>query len=165
MLGQNASNTTLQWLCCGADIADDGKLNCLQGATKNDHEIVQLKQKGSNGVDKPVNCEVIRSAPLQDSPFIRIADTNFATKIRICPNLKMETSGPPEQPSTTRLCAPVNQFFTLLNNVYFAISLLVYLGTKVAPMFFQSDRLDFQTTIERTCTELGDSWADKIRKE
>ena len=30
-------------------------------------------------------------------------------------------------------------------------------------MFFQSERLDFQTTIECTCTELGDSWADKIR--
>ena len=104
-----------------------------------------------------------RSAPLQGSPFKRSADTNFATKNRICPNLKMETSGPPETPSTTRLCAPVNQFFTLLNIVYFAISLLVYLGTKEAPMFFQSERLDFQTTIERTCTELGDSWTGKIR--
>ena len=30
-------------------------------------------------------------------------------------------------------------------------------------MFFQSERRDFQTTIERTCTELGDSWAVKIR--
>ena len=69
-----------------------------------------------NGVNKPVNCKVIRSAPLQDSPFIN----------RICPNLKMETSGPPEPSSTTRLCAPVNQFFTLLNIVYFAINLLVY---------------------------------------
>ena len=51
--------TTLQWLCCGADIADDGKLCYLQGATEDDHEIVQLKQRGSNGVNKPVNCEVI----------------------------------------------------------------------------------------------------------
>ena len=75
----------------------------------------------------------------------------------------METSGPPELPSTTRLCTPVNQFFTLLNIDYFAISLLVYLGTKEVSMFFQSERLDFQTTIERTCTELRDSWADKIR--
>ena len=100
--------TTLQWLCCGADIADDGKLCYLQGASKNDNEIVQLKQRGSNGIDKQVNCEVIRSAPLQDSQFIRSADTNFATKNRICPSLKMETSGPPEPPSTTRLCAPVN---------------------------------------------------------
>ena len=75
----------------------------------------------------------------------------------------METSEPPEPPSTTRLCAPVNQFFTLLNIVYFAVSLLVYLGTKEVSMFFQSERLDFQKTIERTCTELGDSWADKIR--
>ena len=66
----------------------------------------------------------------------------------------METSGPPEPPPTTRLCVPVNQLFTLLNIVYFAISLLVYLGTKEVSMFFQS---------ERTCTELGDSWADKIR--
>ena len=66
----------------------------------------------------------------------------------------METSGPPEPPSTTRLCTPVNEFFTLLNIVYFAISVLVYLGTKQVSMFFQS---------ERTCTELGDSWADKIR--
>ena len=32
-------------------------------------------------------------------------------------------------------------------------------------MFFPSERLDqFQTTIVRTCTELGDSWADKIRR-
>ena len=30
-------------------------------------------------------------------------------------------------------------------------------------MFFLSERLDFQTTIERTCAVLGDSWADKIR--
>ena len=30
-------------------------------------------------------------------------------------------------------------------------------------MFFKSECLDFQTTIERTCTELGDSWTDKIR--
>ena len=52
------------------DIADDGKLCYLQGATKSDHEMVQLKQRRSNGVNKPVNCEVIRSAPLQDSPFI-----------------------------------------------------------------------------------------------
>ena len=101
--------------------------------------------------------------PLQDSPFIRSADTNVATKNRICPNLKMETSGPPEPPSTTRLCTPVNQFFTLLNVVYFVLSLLAYLGTKEVSMFFQSERLDFQTTIERTCTDLGDSWADKIR--
>ena len=75
----------------------------------------------------------------------------------------METSGPAEPPSTTRLYAPVNQFLTLLNIVYFVISLLVYLGTKEVLMFFQSERLDFQTTIERTCIEVGDSWADKIR--
>ena len=153
--------TTLQWLCCGADIADDGKLCYLQGATEN-NETVQLKQRGSNGVEKTVNCEVVRSAPLQDSPYIRSADINFATKNRICPNLKMGTSGPPEPPSTTRLCAPVNQFFTLLNIVFFVESLLAYLRTKEVSMFFQSEHLDFQTTIERTCTELGDSWADKI---
>ena len=100
--------TNLQWLCCGADIAYDGKLCYLQGATKHDHEIVQLtEQRGSNGVNRPINCEVIRYAPLQDSPFIRSADTNFATKNRTCPNLKMETSGPTP---TTRLSAPVNQF-------------------------------------------------------
>ena len=75
----------------------------------------------------------------------------------------METSEPPEQPSTTRLCAPVNQFFTLLNIVYFVVSLLAYLGTKEVSMFFQSESLDFQTTTVRTCTELGDSWADTIR--
>ena len=157
--------TTLQWLCCGAGVADDGKLCYLQGATKSDHEIVQLKQRRSNGVNKPVNCDVIRSAPLQNSPFISCADTNFTIRNRICPNLKMETSGPPEPPSTTRLCAPVNQFLTLLNIiVYFAISLFIYLGTKKVSMFFQSERLDFQTSIERACTELGDSWADKIRR-
>ena len=113
--------TALQCLCCGADIADDGKLCYLQGATKNDNAIVQLKQKESNSVNKPVNCELIRSAPLQYSLFIRSADTNFATKKRICPNLKMEASGPPEPSSTTRLCAPVNQFFTLLNIAYLFI--------------------------------------------
>ena len=76
----------------------------------------------------------------------------------------METSGPPEPPSTTRLCAPVNQFFTLLNKCLFCNkSTFFYLGTKEVSMFFQAERLDFQTTIERTCTELGDSWTDKIR--
>ena len=48
--------TTLQWLCCGADKANDGKLCYVQGATtRNDHKTVQLKQRGSNGVNKPFN--------------------------------------------------------------------------------------------------------------
>ena len=137
-----------------------GKLHYLQGATKNDHETVQLiLLRGSNGVNKPVNCEVIRSSPLQDSTFIRSADTNILQQKTI----SAPTSGPPEPPSTTCLCAPVSQFFTLLNIVYFVVGLLVYLGTKEVSLYFQSERLDFQTTVEHTSTELGDSWADKIR--
>ena len=129
----------------------------LQGATKNDHETVQLiLQRGSNGVNKPVNCEVIRSSPLQDSTFTRSADTNILQQKTI----SAPTSGPPEPPSTTCLCAPVSQFFTLLKPV---VGLLVYLGKKEVSIFFQSERLDFQTTVEHTGTELSDSWADKIR--
>ena len=84
--------------------------NCVicKGATKNDHETVQLiLQRGSNGVNKPVNCEVIRSLPLQDSTFIRSADTNILQQKTI----SASTSGPPEQPSTTRLCAPEKVFY------------------------------------------------------
>ena len=39
--------------------------------------MTSLRGSTCNGVNKPVNCEVIRFAPLQDSPFIN----------RICPNL------------------------------------------------------------------------------
>ena len=42
-------------------------------------------------------------------------------------NVKMETSGPLEPLSTTSLWAPVNQFFTLLNIVYFAVSLYLFI--------------------------------------
>ena len=133
---RHSLTTTFQWLCCGADIADDGKLCYLQGVTKTDYEITQtegeldfrkvlrdffrfccarfisgvfavfnfflsclyivsfpkilasrfvasLRGNTCKGVNKPVNCEVIRSAPLHNNPFIN----------RICSNLKMETSG------------------------------------------------------------------------
>ena len=117
-------------------------------------KLYNSKQRGLNGVNKPVT-----RSPLQDSPFIR-----SPCRYKYCnkkPYLPQCQDG--NTRTTTRLWVPVNQFLTLMNIVYFAVSLLVYLGTKEVSMFCQSERLDFQTTIERTCTEFGDSWADKIR--
>ena len=142
--------TTLQWLCCGADLADDdGKLNYRQRtSTINDHETVQSNRGG-------VMCQ--QTSQLRGDKICTSAGQSVHKECRykFCnKNLYLPQSQDGKIRMTITIvyhsssCAPVNQFFTLLNIIVsFAIILLVYLGTKEVSMFFQSERLDFQTTI------------------
>ena len=135
------SHKTASYCTQATDIADVGKLCYLQGATKIGHETVQLKQKGkaSQHWQHLHLRSALRSVCSQGVQIQILQQKSLSS-----PTLRRKHQYHQTHHLPLVFSAPVNQFFSLLNAVYFEVGLLVYLGTKEVSMFLLSEGLTFK---------------------
>ena len=149
--------------CWSVDIADDGKLCYLQGATKTVMKLYNSKRREALASTRPVNHEVITSVSLQSSPFIRSADINTTTKTFSAAISRRKHQNHQNHHQTLAFALQRTNFWLYWTlSILHAETLLVYRRTKKVLMFFRSaawrilsSQWQYELQTEETSTSLN----------